>query len=238
MSRCPDFETLSAFADGEAPAQVGLHVDGCARCEATVTRMQRLGDGLRGLAEANEPASQPFSPPARHLPAPRWRRMAWSAAAVAASVAAFAISFDRPAGFPSALADEVVSQHLRAFANGRACEHESSDPHAVSAYLRVALEHDLEVPAPAAGRLVGVRRCSLFGERAGAVVYEAGDVAVTLFVPTPGSKAARSTEGAVGTCTEARDGQTVCVVASQDGTPRLVVGELPASALGTLVALN
>lgn len=232
MKGCPDFESLSAHADGEGDEVVRLHVDACERCAGTVERILGLGTRLRDSAPADthriEGVLEGLEPP---------RRRRWLAGASAVAAAAAVAFLSLPSGtVPSAVADEAVSQHLQAFANGRACETESPDPDRLERFFTESMGRDIEVSAPLRGRLVGARRCSLFGERAAAVVYADGDVSVTMFVPPPGSRAAKSSASAMGECVSARDGQTVCVVAGDDGLPRLVVGGLPAAELGTLIA--
>lgn len=231
MKGCPDFEALSAHADGEADLVVSLHVDGCEHCRQTVEAITSLGDRLR----AHRTPESDLTPVLAALAPPRPRRR-WLAVAgaMAASVAAAFLSFAAD-GVPHAVADEAVSQHLQAFANGRACETESTDPERLEAFFSDAMGRDIEVSAPSRGRLVGARRCSLFGERAAAVVYADGDVNVTMFVPPPGSRAAKSSAGAIGRCRTARDGQTVCVVGGEDGAPHVLVGGLPAEKLETLL---
>ena len=234
MRSCPEFEALSAHLDGEGDASTAAHVAGCPACEATVSRMRGLGEGLRAHARAEDTSQLAAS--LSSLKPPRSRRRlvpAFVAAAAAAAVAVLSL----PGGtVPEAVADEAVSQHLRAFANGRACETESPDPDRLEQFFAQAMGREIDVPPPARGRLVGARGCSLFGERAAAIVYAEGDVQVTMFVPPPGSRAAKSSADAVGRCASARDGQTVCVVAGDDGSPRVVVGGLSADELGTLIA--
>lgn len=232
MKGCPDFEALSAHVDGEADAVIALHVEGCSGCAQTVEAIESLGARLR----AHRPPDRDLTPALAAQAPPRATPRRWLAAAgaVAASIAVGLLSWTG-GGVPQAVADEAVSRHLQAFANGRSCETESADPERLEDFFSSSLGRDIEVRAPARGRLVGARRCSLFGERAAAVVYADGDVSVTMFVPPPGSRAAKSTAGAIGRCREARDGQTVCVVGGDDGAPHVLVGGLPAEELGTLL---
>lgn len=240
MIGCPDFETLSLAADDLASEAVAAHIAECAACASRVEAIRRLGDGLRAL-----PAARHQAPPelGRRLEGridlgrPRTRRrMAWMIPAAAAAVLALvALPLGRKA-VPEALADEAVSQHLRAFAAGRSCQHESGDAEEVARFLSGKLAREVAVPPPARGRLVGARGCSLFGERTGAVIYQDGAVSVTMFLPAPGSRAARASENMQGHCAPARDGQTICVLPGEDGEPRVMVGELPAPQLASLLA--
>jgi anti-sigma factor RsiW len=231
MTTCPDFEALSALHDGEAPVGVREHVARCAACRETCARLTRLGDSLRALPEA-----QVTAPPSARRTS-RSRRVRWLAPPAFAAAAMLALWLGTERGIPPALANEAVSQHLRSFANGHACDIESSDAGELDRYLSERLGRPIRIPASLRGSLVGARRCSLFGEHAGAVVYRENGVVVTVFLPTPGSVAARKSAEHVGGCANARDGQTVCVLPGTDA-PRLAVGELPAAELSLLVAEN
>ncbi len=228
---CLDDERLADVVDG---ATEDAHVAGCAACSARVQSMRALGDSLRALPVARERAPASLEATLRGLEAgARSERRGlralpgFLAAAAAAAVLVLAPTGD---GLTHALADEAVSHHLRAFAKGAACEVESSDPAHLEDFLATSLGQPVDVPVRPGVELVGARRCSLFGEQAGAVVYRAGDAAVTMFVPAPGSAAERACARAVGECTQARDGQTVCVVGSKEA-PRVLVGELPEAEL-------
>lgn len=229
---CLDDERLSALHDGVGSPEDQRHADACAECSARLTGFDLLGSSLRALPRERAAASLHAMLDGLAAGASTESRQSRSRAliglvAALASAAALVIA-PETGSFSTALADEAVTHHLRAFAqgDGSGCEVESSDPGAVATWLSDALGADVEVPVVPGAELVGARRCSLFGERAGAVVYRTPAGAVTLFVPAPGSEAERACERSLG-CTEARDGQRVCVVRGAGGSPRLVVGELP-----------
>lgn len=232
---CLNDERLGDVVDGVADAEAIGHVADCAVCAERVAGMRALGDALRALPLARESAPAALGATLRGLDAgvksERRRRLralpGFLAAAAAAAVLVLSPGAD---GITEALADEAVSHHLRAFAKGEACEVESADAAALASWLGIALGESVEVPVRPGVELVGARRCSLFGEQAGAVVYRAGATAVTMFVPAPGSSAERACARAVGECRTARDGQTVCVVGTQE-RPRVLVGELPGEQL-------
>ncbi len=227
MTACPDFETLSALHDGERQPVARAHVESCPKCRELLERLSQLGASLRALPDAQRRA-----PPVRLRP--RARRLGWLAAPLAAAAVAL-VWLSGHHAIPRALTDEVISQHLRAFANGHACEVRSGNAADVARFLSERLGRPVSIPKSLRASLVGARRCSLFGERAGAVVYRENGVAVTVFLPKPGGLAARESAGAIGRCAQGRDGQTVCVLPGADG-PRLAVGELSAAELGRLVA--
>lgn len=235
--RCLDEETLSLVVDGVADASANVHVEGCAHCAARVRELEDLGAAMRSLSLAREAAPASIRATLRGLEAgatgERWRRRRQGIGGLVAAMAAAAVLFVSPGGggISEALADEAVSRHLRPMARGQICDVETRDPETLERWLQERFARSIEVPVGAGVELVGARRCSLFGEEAGAVIYRSGDATVTMFVPRPGSRAERACARAVGECTQARDGQTVCVVDSPAG-PRLLVGELPAEQLG------
>jgi anti-sigma factor RsiW len=235
---CLNAEILGEVLDGVAEPEALAHTASCADCAGRLAEMRALGDALRGLPMAAERAPASMAATLRGLEAGastagrrRWKSLVTFVAATAA--AAVLVISPTGDGISQALADEAVSRHLRAFANGTVCEVESADPIQLEAWLAQTQGRRIDVPLQAGVELVGARRCSLFGEAASAVVYRSGEASVTMFVPRPGSEAERACARAVGECREARDGQTVCVVASAGG-PRLVVGELPAAELGAV----
>jgi len=237
VTACLDAERLGAVVDGAADAAAIAHVADCATCGARVAELEALGAALRRIPVAWERAPASLHATLRGLEAGassegklRRRSVAGFVAAIAAAAALFLAP--EGGGVSAALADEAAASHLRAFAKNAACEVESEDPALLGAWLRtgLGLGGEVEVPLRPGVELVGARRCSLFGEMAGAVVYRAGGETVTMFVPTPGSAAARACARAVGSCRAASGGQTVCVVEGRSG-PRVVVGELPAQRL-------
>lgn len=243
---CLHDESIGRIADGCASEEELAHEAGCSACRRRVERVRALGAALRRLPLARERAPASLEATLRGLGAGAragrierkrwWRAMAGLAAAMAASLAL--LLAPDGGGLSEALADEAVSRHLRAFAsgNGSGCQVESGDPEELARFLAAGLGTEVPVPAPPPGaELVGARTCSLFGERAGAVVYRSGGAAVTLFVPAPGTQAERACAEAVGECRSARDGQTVCVVQAATG-PVLLVGELPAEQLCSVAA--
>lgn len=232
--RCLDSEALTEVVDGVADDAARAHVASCARCADAVARIEALGAGLRALPLAQERATATLRATLRGLEAgARAGRRRWiPIPGFAAAMAAAAVLFLAPggAGMSAALADEASTRHLRAFARNAVCEVESRDPAELERWFERTFGEAIDVPHRPGFELVGARRCSLFGEEAGAVVYRSGEAAVTMFVPRPGSRAARACAQAVGACRLSSAGQTVCAVDTPAG-PRLLVGELPAERL-------
>lgn len=176
---CPNEERLSDLLDGLGTPDDETHVEGCAACAETLDALSGLSLGLKGLPLATEKASSSLRATLKGLSAgasteKKGRKARGLATALAAMAAATALVFAPETGsFSTALADDAVSHHLRAFAqgDGSGCDVLDDDPAALSRWLSDTLGRQVEVPALEGARLVGARRCSLLGEHAGAVVY-------------------------------------------------------------------
>lgn len=239
---CLSKEVLSAVVDGEASPREIEHARTCASCRAQVEELRDLDEALRRLPAAAEGPSPVLAATLRGLGARRARPFAWAARAAVGMVAALLVAstlFISPSTgtVSEALAEQAISSHLRAFTTGDAdgCEVESEDPGDLTAWLRSEHGGAVEVPAAGAGSLVGARSCSLFGEAVPAVVYRTAEAPVSVFLPQRGSEAFAACEEAMGSCTEGRDGQTVCVLPDADGDPMVVVGALAADRLCEVV---
>lgn len=252
---CYSDEILSAYLDGEADAgereALRVHMGSCAGCRARLQKLEALDLALRSLPLAAEPPGSALAGTLRGLGAAiqsqRWRapaRSAWrtlvkTATGVAAAAILVAMMVMEPStGTPArALADEAVSNHLRALAtgDGSGCQVASEDPGAISAWIAEAMGRAVDVPRLAGATLVGARRCSLLGEETAAIVYRSGDTAFSIYLPPKGSAAAAACDLAKSRCVE-KDGQSVCVIPSHDGAPMLMVGAMPGQELCSAAA--
>ncbi|HWV38512.1 MAG TPA: zf-HC2 domain-containing protein [Vulgatibacter sp.] len=249
---CPSDETLSAWLDGEVESgeegAVRVHLEACGACRTRADRFDALDRGLRSLPLVAEPPAPSLAGTLRGLSAAGrgswWSAGAWrtaakaSAAAAAALVVVVAALVTEPgtASPARALADEAVSNHLRALStgDGTGCQVASEDPGTIAAWIAEAMGREVEVPRLAGATLVGARRCSLLGEETAAIVYRAGETAFSIYLPPEGSAAAAACDG-TGRCME-RDGQTVCVLPDPGGAPMLMVGALPGHELCSVAA--
>jgi len=253
---CPIDEILSASLDGELEAgeeaAVRGHLGTCAACRSKAERLRALDEALRSLPLAAEGAAPALTGTLRGLGAARggngwwtgaWRTGAWRTAvrattgAVAAAILVAMMVMEPGTGSPTrALADEAVTNHLRALSSGdgTGCQVASEDPDAISAWIADAMGREVNVPRLAGATLVGARRCSLLGEETAAIVYRAGDTAFSIYLPPKGSAAAAACDRA-GRCME-KAGQTVCVIPDPDGSPMLMVGALPGQELCSVAA--
>jgi anti-sigma factor RsiW len=233
-------ELLSLAADGLVDADAKAHLDACPACGDRLSRFVSVDAGLRSLPLASEPPPATLRATLRGMAAGDRPRRKWRSlpvAAAAALVAAVLVLSPTSQSVTEALAEEAISSHVRAFTtgDGSGCQVASEDPGALAHWLSDGLGMHVAVPAGGAGALVGARRCSLMGEEVAAVVYRTEEAPVTVFLPQPGGAAAAACERALGSCTKGRDGQTVCIVPDQAGSPRVVVGALPAERLCAVV---
>lgn len=244
---CPSEERLSDLVDGLGTPEDERHVESCSGCSEIVDSLEALGLGLRGLPLAREKAAPSLRATLKGLAAgastdateKKGRKARGLATALAAMAAAAAMVLAPETGtFSTALAEDAVSHHLRAFAqgDGSGCDVLSDDPAELSHWLTNTLGREVEVPVLEGARLIGARRCSLLGERAGAVVYRTERGAVTLFLPSPGGTAEAACERSPG-CTDGKDGQTVCVIRGAAGVPGVLVGEAPPDQLCALAGI-
>lgn len=230
---CLTEDVLSAVVDGAASAEEIEHARTCPHCRAHVLRLRELDEALRRLPLAGEGPSPTLVATLRGLGVGRGRPFARAARAAAGLAAALLVAATlflspRTGTVTEALAEQAIASHVRAFTTGRAngCEVESDDAGVLRAWLESRVGRAVPVPDPASASLVGARSCQLFGEATPAVVYRTEEAPVTVFLPQPGTEAYAACEAAMGDCFEGRDGQTVCVLPGEDGTPLVLVGAL------------
>lgn len=241
-------ERLSAYLDGEAtPTEstaVESHTRSCAGCADMLNAFAGLRIRIRDTAldrsttspeRDPEPASERIRQNViavedKERRAIRRRRLN-DTVRIASSVAAVAVILLGAfwATLPtldSKLMLELESQHMRAFAHGRPCEFESSDPQQVSDWIAEQSNRRVEVPTLPGAVLLGARRCKLSGRPAMALVYLVEGRGLTVFVPGEGTDAAdAATSFADGgaRCTTGRLGERICA-ASGTSRSALAVG--------------
>jgi anti-sigma factor RsiW len=232
------FESISAWHDGEVTpadaARIEAHVAVCAPCRRVADALVSVRRALVEGADREVPRRVRERAEGAALRVPRRRRWPWATTGLVAAVAAAAALF---LGWPgrsvsAAMADELVSHHLRGFARERPCELSSSDPAAVGAWLEEKLGYPVSVPELAGARLLGARLCHLGGSRTAALMYTSGETPLTVFVPPPGSGAARAARALAGRdvgCTKGPLGNAIC--AKSASQPMLAVAEEDTAAL-------
>ncbi|OJH39355.1 anti-sigma factor family protein [Cystobacter ferrugineus] len=234
-------ERLSAWFDGEVQAHerqlVELHLARCVGCAREAARYAPLREALKAQA-----ATETHVPPeltervARLAPRSRpasWRRWMVGLAAALASVGVLWTSW--PSGMNDALAMDLERHHLKAFSRASPCEFESSDPAAVKAWVEREVGYVVEVPVVPGATLLGARRCRLHGQLSASLLYRhEGGKAMTLFLPPPGSTAAREAASFAGEetrCTQGPVGERICVAPRGGGQAALAVSEMETSVL-------
>ncbi|WP_438040551.1 zf-HC2 domain-containing protein [Sorangium sp. So ce128] len=232
------FENISAWHDGEVTpedaARIEAHVAGCAPCRRAAEVLGGVRRALVAKADGEVPERLRDRAEAAARNARSRRRGPWAiTAALAAAAAAAALLVGSPSrGVSAAMADELVSHHVRGFARERPCDFESSDPGAVAGWLEGKLGYAVTVPAVSGARLLGARLCQIGGTRTAALMYASGDKPLTVFVPPPGSGAATAARALAGRgvgCTRGPLGNAICARSVEQ--PVLAVAEVDTSAL-------
>ncbi|WP_437713540.1 zf-HC2 domain-containing protein [Sorangium sp. So ce448] len=232
------FENISAWHDGEVTpedaARIEAHVAGCAPCRRAAEVLGGVRRALVAKADGEVPERLRDRAEAAARNARARRRGPWAiTGAVAAAAAAAALLVGSPSrGVSAAMADELVSHHVRGFARERPCDFESSDPGAVAGWLEGKLGYEVTVPAVSGARLLGARLCQIGGTRTAALMYESGDKPLTVFVPPPGSGAATAARALAGRgvgCTRGPLGNAICARSVEQ--PVLAVAEVDTAAL-------
>ncbi|WP_437742820.1 zf-HC2 domain-containing protein [Sorangium sp. So ce302] len=232
------FENISAWHDGEVTpedaARIEAHVAGCAPCRRAAEVLGGVRRALVAKADGEVPERLRDRAEAAARNARARRRGPWAiTAALAAAAAAAALLVGSPSrGVSAAMADELVSHHVRGFARERPCDFESSDPGAVAGWLEGKLGYAVTVPAVSGARLLGARLCQIGGTRTAALMYASGDKPLTVFVPPPGSGAATAARALAGRgvgCTRGPLGNAICARSVEQ--PVLAVAEVDTAAL-------
>ncbi|WP_437570105.1 zf-HC2 domain-containing protein [Sorangium sp. So ce542] len=232
------FENISAWHDDEVTpedaARIEAHVAGCGPCRRAAEVLGGVRRALVAKADGEVPKRlrDRAEAAARSARAPRRRPFAITAALAAAAAAAALLVGSPGRGVGAAMADELVSHHVRGFARERPCDFESSDPGAVAGWLEGKLGYAVAVPAVSGARLLGARLCQIGETRTAALMYESGDKPLTVFVPPPGSDAATAARALAGRgvgCTRGPLGNAICARSVEQ--PVLAVAEVDVAAL-------
>ncbi|WP_437952779.1 zf-HC2 domain-containing protein [Sorangium sp. So ce296] len=232
------FENISAWHDDEVTpedaARIEAHVAGCGPCRRAAEVLGGVRRALVAKADGEVPKRlrDRAEAAARSSRAPRRRPFAITGALAAAAAAAALLVGSPSRGVGAAMADELVSHHVRGFARERPCDFESSDPGAVAGWLEGKLGYAVTVPAVSGARLLGARLCQIGETRTAALMYESGDKPLTVFVPPPGSDAATAARALAGRgvgCTRGPLGNAICARSVEQ--PVLAVAEVDVAAL-------
>ncbi|HET9958928.1 MAG TPA: zf-HC2 domain-containing protein [Polyangiaceae bacterium] len=221
------FESVSTWHDGEVTPEdaerIEAHVRSCPECRLDAMRLGRIASALSESVEHEVPDRVSASARAlmkRH----RRRRWPWAGGAIVAAAALVLVFRFGRASLPEAVAEEIVHRHVAGFARAPQQRFEASNAVTVSDWLSERMGYPVKVRAPANTELVGARVCSLCGSGTAAVMLRRGGTPVTIFIPPPGSEAARAAERLARkgvACTPGPDGNSIC--ACRGAQPMLAV---------------
>ena len=200
-------DLLGAYLDGELEPAVSTsvrdHVEGCTTCRQRLANLESIGRMVRRAPYYQAPAelrAQVMHARARSAPR-HW--LGWAAAAVVVASLTGSIVFVRSSTRAArtgdavdAVAQEVVSSHVRALMGSHLFDVRSTDQHTVKPWFLGKLDFSPPVTdlSHAGFPLTGGRLDYVAGRPVAALVYTRGQHTINVFVWPEASEAARSSD--------------------------------------------
>jgi len=194
MTRCGvEFETLSAFVDGELDAGEELdlrrHLEGCEQCRAMISALLEAKAAVASTAEVRPiPHSLRVQVSKLVGQAPRKRRVwrvvltALTAAVIVIALGTYRSMFGNRSDSARRLTEALVEDHAHYLGAANAIQVPSDDPQQIAQAFADQFDFHLKLPNLPGSNLLGARLCWLLGRKAVLTFYQTPAGRFSLFV--------------------------------------------------------